>query len=219
MQLRPGYQVAVAFLMLAFHSTLYLIFPGLDGAFQPVTNFGAVLDRFIMGHNYRMAPAVNINTICETVNVLAGIWAGNLLRSSHSLKRKFLYMFIGMATAFAVGLAISPLVPINKWLWTASFALYTIGWSVFGLILFYYLDVVAGFRRSLFFFVVIGMNSLLVYCIGELLVGWLRHSVDVLTQWVSVIGEPAPMVQAAATFLVIWLLAYWLHRHKIFIRA
>jgi heparan-alpha-glucosaminide N-acetyltransferase len=219
MQLRPRYQVALAVLMLVFHSALYLIFPGPDGPFQPVTNFGAVLDRFIMGHNYRMAPAVNLNTICETVNVLAGIWAGNLLRSSLVLRKKFLFMFIAMAIAFTAGLAISPVVPINKWLWTGSYTLYTIGWSIFGLILFYFLDVVVGLRKSMFFFVVIGMNSLVVYCIGELLVGWLGHSVEVLTQWVSVIGEPAPMVQAALTFLVIWCFAYWLYRNKIFIRA
>jgi len=108
MQLPFWYQMGAAVLLLAFHSSLYLIFPGPDGAFQPVTNFGAVLDRAIMGHNYRMAPCVNLNTIPEVVNVLIGIWIGNLLRSPRSLSEKFKWMIGGMLIAFAAGLALSP---------------------------------------------------------------------------------------------------------------
>jgi len=218
-QLRPRYQILSAFFLLALHPALYLIFPGPDGSFQPVTNFGAALDRFIMGHNYRMAPAVNLNTISETVNVLAGIWTGNLLRSSFPIRKKFLFMSIAMACAFALGLLISPVVPINKWLWTSSYSLYTIGWSIAGLLIFYYLDVVANVRRGMFFFVVIGMNSLVFYCIGEILLDWVRHSVEVLTSWLSVLGEAGPLLQAAATFMVVWSLGYWLYQRKIFIRA
>jgi len=218
-QLRPRYQVLVAILLLALHAMLYLIFPGPDGPFRPVTNFGAVLDRLIMGHNYRMAPAVNLNTISETVNVLAGIWTGNLLRSSYPIKKKFLAMLAAMAAALALGLLISPVVPINKWFWTSSYALYTTGWSIAGLLIFYFLDAILNVRRGMFFFVVIGMNSLVFYCIGEILLDWVRHSVEVLTGWLSVLGEAGPLLQAAATFMVVWYLGYWLYQRKIFIRA
>jgi predicted acyltransferase len=51
MQLPAWAQALIAILILALHSALYLGFPGADGAFQPITNFGAVLDRFLMGHN------------------------------------------------------------------------------------------------------------------------------------------------------------------------
>jgi predicted acyltransferase len=219
MQLQMRYQLLVAVLLLAGHSALYLFFPGHDGAFQPVTNFGAVLDRFIMGRNYAMAPAVNLNTITETVNVLAGIWAGNLLRSRESHRKKLFWLIGGALGSIVLGLAFSPLVPINKWLWTASFALYTLGWSVLGLALFYLLDTIAGLGRWMFFFVVVGMNSLLVYCIGEILVGWLTHSVEVLTGWLSIMGEFGSITQCTATFMVIWYLTYWLYQKRIFIRA
>jgi len=219
MQLPFSYQMGAAVLLLAFHSSLYLIFPGPDGAFQRVTNFGAVLDRAIMGHNYRMAPCVNLNTIPEVVNVLIGIWIGNLLRSPRSLSDKFKWMIGGMLIAFAAGLALSPIVPINKWLWTASYALYTSGWAIFGLILFYLLVEIFNLRRPMFFLVVVGMNSLFVYCVGEILHGWLDQSVGVLTGRFLYIGELAPVAQACAVLAVIWYLSYWLYQHKIFIRA
>ncbi len=219
MQLRPKYQFLVAVSLLALHSALYLIFPGRDGPFQPVTNFGAVLDRFIMGHNYRMAPAVNLNTMSEVANVLAGIWAGNLLRSSFTVRKKFQFMSIGMAVAFVLGLLISPVVPINKWLWTSSYSLYTIGWSIAGLLIFYFLDVVADCGRGMFFLIVIGMNSLVFYCVGEVMLEWVRHSMEVLTGWLSILGEAGSLLQASATFLAVWYLGYWLYRRNIFIRA
>ncbi len=219
MQLRTRYQVVVAILLLAFHSSLYLVFPGNDGPFQPVTNFGSVLDRAIMGHNYRMAPAVNISTLSEIVNVLVGIWAGNLLRSPLMLTKKFSYLAAGAAIAFSCGLLLSPIVPINKWLWTASYTLVTSGWSLVGLMMFCYLDLVLHLRKELFFFVVVGMNSLLIYCIGEVLVYWVFHAIATLTPWLSITGEIAPAIQACATFLVIWLFAYWFYRRGIFLRA
>jgi predicted acyltransferase len=155
----------------------------------------------------------------ETVNVLAGIWIGNLIQAKLTLGKKFWLMLGGAAVAFVSAFAISPVVPINKWLWTASYTLYTIGWSVVGLAFFYFVDVVLKIRRPLFFFVVVGMNALVVYCMGEVLVGWIRHAMEVLTVWLSAMGEFALVVQACLAFLVIWSLAYWLYRRRIFIRA
>lgn len=219
MQLPFWYQVAAAALLLVFHSSLYMLFPGPDGAFQQVTNFGARLDRAIMGHNYRMAPCVNLNTIPEVVNVMFGVWIGKFLRSSRSLSEKFKWMAVAMLVAFATGLALSPIVPINKWLWTASYALYTSGWSILGLIAFYVLVEIFKIRRPMFFLVVMGMNSLFVYCVGEILHGWLDQSVGVLTGKFHFIGELAPVAQACAVLIVIWYMSYWLYRRNIFIRA
>ena len=83
-QLKFRYQAIVAFVLLAGHSALYLVFPGPEGAFQPVTNIGAVIDRALMGHNYLMAPCVNLNLIPEIASVLFGVWIGNLIRSNRA---------------------------------------------------------------------------------------------------------------------------------------
>jgi heparan-alpha-glucosaminide N-acetyltransferase len=218
MRLRFRLQVLAVFLLLAGHSAIYLLFPAPDGAFQPVTNIGAVIDRALMGENYPW-PCVNINFLCETVSVLFGIWTGRILLSSRSLGGKLKILSAGMAAAFAAGLLLSPLVPINKWLWTASYTLYTTGWSLAGLIAFYLLVEAAGIRRPMFLLQVIGMNSLFVYCTGEVFRGWIDRSLTVFTGGFKILGETAPIAQALAVLGVIWLLAYWLYNRRIFLRA
>jgi heparan-alpha-glucosaminide N-acetyltransferase len=226
MQLDFRYQAGVAFGLLVFHSALYLLFPGPDGAFRPFNNLGAVLDRASMGRTYFMpaflyyhAPYVNLNLIPEISTVLFGVWAGNLIRSPRPRAQQLRILTGGMIAAFALGLLISPVVPINKWLWTASYALYTTGWSILGLLLFYVLVEVFGVRRPMFLLTVVGMNSLLVYGVGEILRGWINTSVMVFTGGFKFVGTLAPVVQSCVVLCIIWYLTYWLYQRKVFLRV
>ncbi len=218
MRLKFWQQALGAILLLGAHSSLYLLFPGPDGPFQPVSNFGAVMDRFLMGGNYPW-PCVNLNFIPETVSVLFGVWTGQLLRSGRPLVTQLKIMSIGAALAFSSGLLLSPLVPINKWLWTASYTLYTTGWSLLGLILFCLLVEYGGIRGPMFPLRVVGMNSLFVYCVEELFRGWIDRSLGVFTGGFHFIGIWAPVAQSCVTLAFIWYLAYWLYKKNIFIRA
>jgi predicted acyltransferase len=219
MQLDFRYQAAVALLLLVIHSAIYLLFPGPDGAFKEVTNIGAVIDRAMMGHNYRMAPWVNLNLIPEIASVLFGVWTGNLIRSNRPRGEQLKTMTLGMVLAFAAGLLFSPLVPINKWLWTATYTLYTTGWSVLGLLILVLLVDGLHLRRPMFFVTVVGMNSLFVYCVGEILRGWINSAVMVFTGGFRFIGTLAPVAQSCAVLLVIWSLTYWLYKRNIFLRV
>jgi heparan-alpha-glucosaminide N-acetyltransferase len=218
MRLKFWQQGAAALLLLAVHSGLFLLFPGPDGSFQPVSNIGAVIDRFLMGGNYPW-PCVNLNFIPETASVLFGLWTGQLLRNGKPLTTQLIRMSIGAVLAFSAGLLFSPLIPINKWLWTASYTLYTTGWSLLGLILFYLIIEFGGIRRPMFPLVVVGMNSLFVYCIEELFRGWINRSLGVFTGGFQFIGTWAPVAQSCVTLAFIWYLAYWLYQKKIFIKA
>lgn len=211
-------QALAAGLLLAGHSALYLLFPGPDGAFQQVTNIGAVIDRALMGRNYPW-PCVNINFLSETPGVLFGLWTGMVLRGGRPFGAKVRILSLGMAAAFVCGLALSPVVPINKWLWTASYTLYTTGWSLLGLLTFYVLVEMVGLRRVMFPLKVVGMNSLFVYCAGEVLRGWMDRSVRVFTGGFSFAGELAPVFQACAVLGLMWYLAYWLFQRGLFLKA
>ncbi len=218
MRLRFRYQAVAAFLLLAGHSAIYLLFPGPDGPFQQVTNAGARLDRALMGENYPW-PCVNINFIAETASVLFGVWAGRILSGERAFRAQMKLLAWFMAAAFAAGLLLSPVVPINKWLWTASYALYTTGWSLLGLILFCLMAEISAIRRAMFPLVVAGMNPLFLYCTGELFRGWIDNALKVFTAGFRVVGTLAPIAQACAVVAVMWLLSFWLYRRKIFLRA
>jgi len=213
-------QAAVAAVLLVLHSAVYLLFPGPGGAFTQLTSAGARLDRFL-----GLAPfncpylCVTFNLVAEVPAVLFGFWAGNLLRSGKPLAQQMKIMALGMVAAFALGLAFSPLVPLNKWLWTATYTLYTTGWSILGLLILYVLVDVFGIRRPLFLLTVVGMNSLFVYCVGEILRHWINDSIAVFTGGFKLIGALAPVAQSCKVLLVIWYVTYWLYRRKIFLRA
>ncbi len=218
MQMKFWQQALAAFLLLAGHSALYLLFPGPDGAFAQATNVGARIDRAIMGFNY-VWPCVNINFLSETPGVLFGVWTGNLLRSQRPRAEQLKILALGMAAAFATGLLLSPLVPINKWLWTASYTLYTTGWVLLGMLAMILLVEYAGIRKPAFPLLVVGMNSLFVYCVDGLLRGGIDRSLRLFTRGFESIGTFAPVIQSCAVLLVIWSMAFWLYRRKIFIRV
>jgi predicted acyltransferase len=218
MRLKFPFQALAAFLLLAAHSALYLLLPGVDGPFQPITNIGAVIDRFLMGQNYPW-PCVNINFIPETASVLFGVWSGTLLRNGRPLAVQLRTLSLGMILAFASGLLLFPLVPINKWLWTASYTLYTTGWSLLGLLAFYLVIEVLGIRRPMFPLMVVGMNSLFVYCVNEVFRRWIDQTLAIFTRGFQFLGTWAPVIQSCAVLSVIWYLAYWLYKRRIFLKV
>jgi predicted acyltransferase len=213
-------QAVVAASLLAVHSAIYLLFPGPGGAFAQVTNAGARLDRFLTldRFNYPWS-CVTINLICEVPSVLFGVWAGNLLRSGKPRGEQLKTLAIGMVAAFAAGLVLSPLVPINKWLWTASYTLYCTGWVILGLLVLILLVEYAGIRRPMFPLVVVGMNSLFIYCLGEVLAGWISQSLAIFTGGYSVLGIFGPVAQSCSVLLVIWFVAYWMYQRGIFVKV
>jgi len=83
--------------------------------------------------------------------------------------------------------------------------------------LFYLLADVLGYKRTMFGFVVIGMNPLAVYMatmlfdfrkIGNIFVGHLLPRV----------GPWSGVLEATTAFVVVWLILYWMYRTKQFVR-
>jgi len=217
MQWEFSYQVGAAVLLLAVHSGLFFLFPGQDGAFTKVNNFGAVLDRAIMGYNYA-SWTTNLNVISTSATALFGVWAGNLLRSRRPRTEQLKILAVAMVGGFAGGLALSPFIPIIRRIWTASFALYSAGWVIAMFLVLYLLIEVAGYRKLVFPLLVAGSNAIFLYSFDLILHGWVNQSVAVFTGNFSFLGTLAPVAQASAVLLVMWSLCYWLYRHKIFLR-
>jgi predicted acyltransferase len=217
MQLEWRNQALVAVLLLAFHWTLFLAFPGPDGPFSKDHNIGDVIDKAVLGYNYS-GHYVTINFLGSTVTTLFGAWAGMLLRSSRSDGEKLRILGIGMLVAFAGGLTLSIWNPLIKRIWTASFTLYSTGWVLLMLIAFYWVIEVKGWRKWAFPLVVVGLNSIFIYSIGQVLKAWIDRAVAVFTVRFTFIGDLAPVAQATAVLLVMWYPCYWLYQRKIFFR-
>ncbi len=213
MQLSFRKQAIVAALILAGHWALFALFPGPDGAFSKEQNIGAVIDHAVLGFNYS-GLYVTINFITSTVTTLFGVWAGMLLRTRKSDAEKIKIMAACAAGAFATGLLLSLWNPMVKRLWTSSFTLYSTGWVLLMLIAFYWLIEVKGYRKWAFPLVVVGMNSIFIYSLGQIMRGGIDRAVAVFTFRYTFIGTLAPVAQACTVLLVMWYACYWLYQRK-----
>jgi predicted acyltransferase len=115
-----------------------------------------------------------INFIPSLATMLFGLMCGELLRSRQSPKRRLLILIGGGLAGLAVGLLldVTGVCPLVKRLWTPSWALYSTGWCCLILAALYGLADVLQSRWWTFPLVVVGVNSIAIYCMSMLLKPW-----------------------------------------------
>jgi predicted acyltransferase len=218
MQWKWRYQVITAFGFLALWTALLFAFPGPDGPFSRTGSVGLVVDRAIFHYDYDPAYST-LNFIPSTVWTLAGVWAGRLLMNARSHVASLKVLAGGMLLSFALGLALRPWIPMIKQLCTPSFIFYSLGWVLLMLIGFYWLIEMRGYKRPVFPLVVLGMNSIFIYSLGQLLHGWLDRAVTVFTFRFGFLGTFGPVAQSCTVLVIMWYLCYWLYQRKIFLKV
>jgi len=217
MQWRWRYQAVAVVVLLAGWTGLFFSFPGPDGPFSPRNHIGLVVDRAIFHYDYDPAYST-LNFIPSTVWTLTGAWVGRMLMTSKAHRSNLLKLAGGMILSFAVAWALHPWIPFVKQLCTASFILYSLGWVLCMLIGFYVVIEMVGYRKWTFPLVVVGMNSIFIYFVSEVLFRWLDRAVGVFTFHYSFIGKLAPVAQATTVLVVMWYMCYWLYRRAIFFK-
>ena len=148
-----------------------------------------------------------------------GSLAGNILRNKNiSPNRKAGILVLSGVGLVILALALSPVYPIIKKIWTVPFNMLTSGISLLLLSLFYFIMDVKGRRRGTFFFRVIGLNSITIYLGGRIidfyytsgfLLGWIAKPAGDWGQVIIIIGM----------ITVEWLFLYYLYKNKIFLRV
>lgn len=172
-----------------------------------------------------------LNFVPSIGTALLGIICGHLLMSTAvSSGRKLVVLLVIAAACLGLGVAAHHTVcPIVKRIWTPSWVLFSGGYVVGMLGLFYLLFDLLPLRILAFPLVVVGTNSILTYMLGQTIRGWTTRQV-VHTHFSglieSVFGPRAldpqwygPVTDSTATFLVFWLFLFWLYRQRIFLRV
>ena len=219
LRLRFVYQVAVAVAMLAGVWALYVIFPGPGGvAFSQTGNVGDWIDLRLIGHNYS-GYYTTLNAIGNAVTILFGCWTGMLLQTEKTHVQKLKILVSCAAGGFVLGLALQPFNPMVKRLWTASFTLFSAGWVILMLVVFYWIVEVKQAKRWTFPFVVLGMNSIFIYSLGQIgIKSWLDRGLRSFTGNFEFLGDLGIIPQHVVVLAVMWYLCYWLYKHKIFLK-
>lgn len=136
---------------------------------QKDDNIGAWLDRVILGeaHLWKAAktwdPEGLLSTIPACFNALAGVVVGTYLRSKSEPFEKVAGLFFAGASLLGLGGALDWALPINKNLWSPSFAVFTTGYAMVVLAMCYYAIDIKGWRKWAELLAVFGVNALLLF--------------------------------------------------------
>jgi heparan-alpha-glucosaminide N-acetyltransferase len=190
------------------------------------SNAAAFFDVWFLNLFPRQTPFVyngggyqTLNFIPSLATMLLGLMAGEFLRGPGTHLRRFTVLVIAGAVCLAVGLLMGAFVcPLVKRIWTPSWAVYSAGWTFWMLAGFYGLIDGLGWRRWAFPFVVVGMNSIAMYCLAQLMKSWISKTLQIHMGSLWLDGTYGPIVEQCAILLVLWLICLWMYRRGVFLR-
>jgi predicted acyltransferase len=172
--------------LFALYSVLMQLVPVPDaagvigvGVLEPGRDVGAFVDRWLLdGHLWAASrtwdPEGLVSTLPALANLLLGVLAGRWIEQALTKAEKAVWLLIaGLACLWLGAVLDVTFMPINKSLWTVSYAIFMNGWAliVFG-VFYWLLDASSSFRLQqgsawlLRPCVIYGMNSLFIFALS-----------------------------------------------------
>jgi predicted acyltransferase len=173
------------------------------GVLTPEGNLAAYIDNlFLHGHLWQSTwdPEGLLSTIPALATTLFGVLAGRWLGTPRDPYEKVAGLFVVGSVGMVLGMTWDQVFPINKQLWTSSYAVFTTGVALSALACCYWVIDLKGYRRIATPFVVFGMNAITVYTLSNML--------DRLMAWWS-LGQPDGSRVPLRTWLYVHGFASW----------
>lgn len=215
----PRQQGLVAAILLAVHWALLL----LGGSFAPGSNLSVRIDRLLFGRHLLTAtgdPEGLLGTVSCVATALLGVCAGHWVRMRVADGQREATMTAGVAAAglaaLLAGLIWSVWLPLNKALWTGSFAVLSTGAALLGLAACLVIER-APFHRLLAPMEWLGLNPLAIYFLSELTALMLQRpwrgslAPKDAVFWNAIVpligdhGEPRSSLVYALGYLLAWI--------------
>ncbi len=199
------------------------------GSWSMECNFARYVDSlFLSGHMWRHTrdwdPEGIVSTLPAISTVLFGVLAGHVLRRFPWHQARLQAFVFGGSALFALGQVLSIWIPINKNLWTPSFAFLMAGLAMLAFALWYWLAEVRGAGRWFRFFEIYGSNAILVYILSGILAR--TANATGLHRWwyenaclaLAAAPKNASVLYALTHVMALWLVAWALWRRRWFVK-
>jgi len=200
--------------------------PGFFAHWGMNTNAAAAFDVWFLNLFPRETPFLlnkggyaTLNFIPSLVTMIFGLLCGELLRSSRDQRDKLRVLLLGGLILVAAGtVAGATVCPIVKRIWTPSWVLYSGGFVMWLLAAFYWVVDVLGYKRWSQFLIIVGMNSIAMYLMSQLLRPWVRDTLKIHLGPALFSGSYGAMWEQNLTLLLFWLVCWWMFRRKLFLK-
>ncbi len=236
---RPSTQLLIALGILVIFWGAFAIYPvpahrpehvghfsGFFAHWDIDTNPAATFDQWFLNlfprrELYRpsVGDAYTLNFIPSISTLIFGIVTGEFLRCNHPPTR-VLRRTIGMGVGCIIlGLLLGNTVcPIVKSIWTPSWAIYSTGWALCMFACCFWLIDKRGYRIFAFPFLVVGMNSITMYCMSIIGGWWFLNYWKIFLGPTFFAGNYGRIWAALAILFSLWLVCLILYRIRLFIR-
>lgn len=190
---------------------------GLSRGFAQGSTLDEVIDRFLYHRDTAEGLPV---AVASVFNVLVGAWVGRWFRSGYHRR---IASGLGMWAVgpLVVGLALIPWIPVNKQLWTPTFALIGTAISAAVMLVVYEVVDVRRVQRPFGWLREMGANPLIVYVVTSALAALVPYDVRVaVVRWMA---RGLPIAMASVTWSGVWIVLAWaiahlLWRRRIFVK-
>lgn len=224
------------------------------GLYEKGANFSAHVDNLVLNgpvigtHVWKTAktwdPEGIVSTLPAIATCLFGVLAGHVLRLRRSPAERTAWMMVGGALLMWLGLLWDLALPINKPIWTSSYAVFMAGLAMICLGVYYWLIDVQGWRTWARPLAIYGMNAITVFVLAgvlgrislEVKLGPAGHAVA-LKSWLfnrlcapfaspdtapflGFLASPknASLLWALMYVTLLYLVAYGMYRRKWFVK-
>jgi predicted acyltransferase len=192
-----------------------------------INNLAAFVDRAVLGEHLWVGtgrqwdPEGLLSTIPAISTTLIGVWAGNILKSKDddSMSKTAQLMVFGTILIIA-GYVWDWFFPINKPIWSSSYAIFTGGQAMCGLALCYWFIDVKGYKRWTEPFVAYGVNAITVFFMSGIIARTLNifqvtleSGADVSVQrWIflTFFDSWLETIHASFAYSVVWVFIWYL---------
>ena len=181
------------------------------------------------GFGFPFDPEGILSTLPAIVNVIFGYAAGIFIQKSGNNMGTILKLLAAGIVFLGLALVWDLWFPINKGIWSSSFVVYSTGWTLIVLAILIWVTEILNFKKwtgffeafgknPLFIFVISGLLAMLlnvIYLNGQAMKTWMYQ--NFYLQWFS--DHKASLLFALSYLLLMWLLGYWLHKKRIYIKV
>lgn len=189
-------------------------------AYSMQGNLPMYIDEMVLGkfrgywHYAWILPSLNFGA-----TVMLGVFSGYIMQSGLKAWRKFRFLLITGLSLFALACLWNLVHPVIKKIWTSSFVLYSGGISILMLAAFYVLVDVWQIRKGFRWMMIIGSNAIFAYVAWHLFehqfTGMANVFLSGLEPWIP---DALYSLKYAGGFLILYLILWYMHKNKTFIK-
>lgn len=232
---KTGLMICSMIILLGYWAMLYFLGSASD-PYSLEGNFAGMLDlklfdpqNLYSGFGIPFEPEGVLSTFPATINVIAGYAAGRFIQMGGSHKITAVKMSAAALLILLIASVWNLTFPINKPIWSSSYALLSIGWDLLILAFLIFLIDVLRFKKWTYFFEVFGKNPLFIYILSWVVIDLLYlipiadttiasyvHKNFLLT-WAA--PKDASLLFALSYMLLMWLTGFLMDKNRIYVKV